>query len=53
MDGGAWTQGNAVLLAAPVNGSNDGAHTVAYFSVDNMGNVEMTRSVVVLIDATP
>ncbi len=53
VDGGAWTQGNAVLLAAPVNGSNDGAHTVAYFSVDNMGNVEMTRSVVVLIDATP
>src|SRR5439155_173109 len=39
--------------ASGADGSNDGAHTIAYFSVDNAGNIETVESATVLIDATP
>src|SRR4029079_12284084 len=45
--------GTSVLVPAPSDGSNDGSHTIAYFSVDNAGNIETVKSATVLIDATP
>jgi Bacterial Ig domain len=53
VDGGSYTVGNTVTIPAPADGSNDGAHTIAYFSADNAGNVEQVKSATVLIDATP
>src|SRR5207249_7726659 len=48
-----YTAGTSVTIPAPADGSNDGAHTIAYFSVDNAGNIETVKSTGVLIDATP
>jgi hypothetical protein len=48
-----YTVGASVTIPAPADGSNDGAHTIAYFSVDNAGNIETVKSMTVLIDATP
>ncbi len=48
-----YTAGNSVVIPAPSNGSNDGVHTIAYFSVDNAGNIETVKSTTVMIDATP
>src|SRR5205807_5545334 len=48
-----YTVGTSVVIPAPADGSNDGAHTIAYFSVDNAGNIETVKSATVLIDATP
>src|SRR5213078_628026 len=48
-----YTVGTSVVIPAPADGSNDGAHTIAYFSVDNAGNIETVKSTTVLIDATP
>ena len=53
VDGGPYTVGSTVTIPAPSDGSNDGAHTIAYFSADNVGNVEQVKSATVLIDATP
>ncbi|MFL5946424.1 MAG: Ig-like domain-containing protein, partial [Gaiellaceae bacterium] len=54
VDGNAsYTVGTSVAIPAPADGSNDGAHTIAYFSVDNAGNIETVKSATVLIDATP
>jgi hypothetical protein len=49
----SYTVGTSVAIPAPADGSNDGAHTIAYFSVDNAGNIETVKSTTVLIDATP
>jgi hypothetical protein len=49
----SYTVGTSVVIPAPADGSNDGAHTIAYFSVDNAGNIEAVKSATVLIDATP
>ncbi|HEX9379917.1 MAG TPA: Ig-like domain-containing protein [Gaiellaceae bacterium] len=49
----SYTVGTSVVIPAPADGSNDGAHTIAYFSVDNAGNIETVKSATVLIDATP
>jgi hypothetical protein len=49
----SYTVGTSVVIPAPADGSNDGAHTVAYFSADNAGNIETIKSTTVLIDATP
>src|SRR5205807_9686538 len=48
-----YTVGTSVVIPAPADGSNDGAHSIAYFSVDNAGNIETVKSATVLIDATP
>jgi hypothetical protein len=49
----SYTVGTSVAIPAPADGSNDGSHTIAYFSVDNAGNIETIKSTTVLIDATP
>ena len=49
----SYTAGTSVVIPAPADGSNDGSHTIAYFSVDNAGNIETIKSTTVLIDATP
>ena len=41
VDGGPWQTGNTVLVSAPANHSNDGIHTIRYYSIDNAGNVEV------------
>lgn len=54
VDGAAsWTTGTSVVVGAPGDHSNDGAHTVSYRSTDAAGNVEATRSCTVRIDTTP
>ena len=50
---GAWTQGRSVTIAAPADHSNDGAHTVSYYSTDLAGNTEAIKSMTVRIDTTP
>ena len=47
LDGGGWTTGTSVLVPAA-----DGSHTIAYYSVDNAGNVESQHSATVLVQAT-
>ena len=49
----SYTVGTSVTIPAPADGSNDGAHTIAYFTADNAGNIETIKSTTVLIDATP
>ena len=46
LDGGGWQQGSSV----PVSGN--GLHWIAYYSVDNVGNAEMTRWCSVTISAS-
>ncbi|HXY84198.1 MAG TPA: Ig-like domain-containing protein [Gaiellaceae bacterium] len=53
VDGGPFVTGTTVTIPAPADGSNDGTHTIAYFSADNAGNIEQVKSTQVLIDATP
>jgi hypothetical protein len=47
LDGGSFTAGTSV----PVSGS--GAHTLAYYSKDALGNTEQTHTVAVDIDTAP
>jgi len=47
VDGGEWKKGNLVLL------SEEGIHSLEFYSVDNAGNVEGMQCVIVKIDATP
>lgn len=47
LDGGATQAGNSVSLTA------DGIHTITYRSTDNAGNVEATKTAIVMIDKTP
>ena len=42
-----YTAGTSVVIPAPADGSNDGAHTIAYFSADNAGNIETIKSTTV------
>ena len=53
IDGGAWTEGTSLSIPAPADHSNDGIHTVSYYSTDNAGNTEATQSCTVKIDTTP
>ena len=48
-----WTAGTSPAVAAPADHSNDGIHTVRYYSADIAGNTEATQSVTVKIDTTP
>ena len=53
LDGGAWTLGTTVQVLAPANHSNDGLHTIRYYSIDNAGNVEASYKVCSVLIATP
>jgi beta propeller repeat protein len=48
VDGGEPAVGTAVLVPAE---GNDGVHTIAYFSIDQVGNVETVRTATVTIAA--
>jgi len=52
VDGGGWTSGTSVVIAAPDNGSNDGMHTIQYRSTDVAGNVETAKTCTVGISRT-
>ena len=53
VDGGSLLQGSSVVIPAPGDHSNDGTHTVAFFSTDDVGNVEApAKTVNVVIDTT-
>jgi hypothetical protein len=53
LDGGPWTSGSSLTVAAPATHADDGVHTVRYRSTDYAGNVEQARSCEVKIDTTP
>jgi hypothetical protein len=55
VDSGSWIKGDKVVVAAPKNHSDDGVHTVAFYSVDSASppNTETPKSVTVKIDTTP
>ena len=53
VDDGAWTKGTRIEVPAPRNHSNDGAHIITFYSVDNAQNAEPEKSVTVKIDTTP
>ena len=53
VDGGSFQAGTSVDIPAPADGSNDGSHTIAYFSTDVAGNIEAVHSTDVLVDASP
>jgi M6 family metalloprotease-like protein len=48
----AWQQGASVTIPAPGDGTNDGRHTVWFYSSDTAGNDESPKSIVVGIDTT-
>lgn len=47
LDGGAWQTGNTVSISV------EGDHLLEYYSVDNAGNSEATKSVQAKLDKTP
>ncbi len=50
VDGGTPTDYGAT---GPFTLADEGLHTIAYYSTDNLGGVEPTKSVEVLVDAAP
>lgn len=47
VDGGAFQNGTVISI------TTDGNHTINYYSVDNVGNVEATRNTSAALDTTP
>jgi hypothetical protein len=47
-----YVVGTSVLVPAPVDHSNDGVHTIDYYSVDRATNVEGVKTATVRIDTT-
>jgi len=52
IDSGSYTPGTTVAVLAPSNHSDDGVHTVTFYSVDYASNSETPHSVTVKIDTT-
>ena len=52
LDGGPWTTGTTVNVAAPTDHANDGSHAILYRSTDAVGNLEATGGATVKIDTT-
>jgi hypothetical protein len=52
IDGGPDQTGTDVTIPAPADHSNDGSHTISYYSVDNDANQESAHTATVLIDTT-
>ena len=50
LDGAPWVEGTDVLVPALVDHTGDGLHTVVYYSVDAVGNIEAVRMCTALID---
>ncbi len=50
---GGLKDGPAVVIPAPKDHSNDGMHTVVFYSVDKVDNLEAPKSVQVGIDTRP
>jgi hypothetical protein len=51
VDGGAWQTGTSLLLCPGHKRASlhSGPHTIAYFSIDAVGNVEAVRSLIVTL----
>jgi hypothetical protein len=54
VDGQAIQTGTSVTVPAPLDHSDDGVHTIEYYSVDNAGNTETpSKAALVKIDTRP
>ncbi len=53
VDGGPWRIGDQVQVRAVRDHSNDGEHSLEFYSVDNASNVETPKTVTVKIDTRP
>ncbi len=53
IDGGTWQIGDQLVVRAPKDHSNDGEHTITFYSVDNAFNEETTKTATVKIDTRP
>jgi hypothetical protein len=45
-----YAVGTSVVISAPLDHSNDGTHTIYYYSTDNAGNTEADKTATVKID---
>lgn len=52
LDDGGLVVGTSVVVSAPADHSNDGVHTIHYYSGDHAGNLEAERTTSVRIDTT-
>jgi len=52
IDNGSWTTGTTLTIPAPTDHSNDGDHTISYYSIDIVGNTEQVHTIHVGIDTT-
>ncbi len=50
VDNGSWVMGDIVYIPAPSDHSNDGTHTIMYYSIDNVGNIEPINTLIIGID---
>jgi hypothetical protein len=48
----AYVLGTSVVIGAPADHSNDGIHTIHYYSIDKAGNDEPDKTTTVKIDTT-
>jgi hypothetical protein len=53
LDGYAWWVGSSFVVQALPDHSNDGLHTIEYYSVDILGNIEETITTETRIDTVP
>jgi hypothetical protein len=52
IDGAALVPGAEAVVPAPADHTNDGRHTITYYSVDRAGNEDAARTATVRIDTT-